>query len=274
MDGPHNSVGWGGLGPIPDKQQPVSQPWHHSWQAWMQSIYAQVFTTAGNGFRPKVPSPFFGLDAARWARETMSPRDYMDGDYYSYWLTALCTFVHEHGPQALGISSSDLIRRRICSPEQLQRNAAIRRRAFRQQVPGVAGPEAPGALAGLFRSREYDPKEAGSVEAIGARPRFAVGDRVRVRRLQGTWHSRCYPYVQGCEGVVQVYYGLSDEQPGRFDGRYHGPYPEVASQSRQKFYAPVYGVRFKGAAVFGESNVDPRLTLNLDLWEPHLELVG
>lgn len=272
MDGPHFSVGWGGLGPIPDKQQPASQPWHHSWQAAMQSIYAQVFTKAGAGFSPNKPSPFFGLDAARWSRETMSPRDYIEGDYYSYWLTAFCTFVQEHGPAALGITIQDLIRLRICSPQQVQRNAAIRRIAFQQQVPGVSGPQNPGPLAGLFRSDRYDPQQVGSVEAIGQRPRFQVGDRVKVRQLQGNWHTRCYPYVRGSEGTVMVYYGLSDDQPGRFDGRYHGPYPEVACQSRQKFYAPVYGVKFKGADVFGDQNVDPRLVVNLDLWEPHLEL--
>lgn len=48
----------------------------------------------------------------------------------------------------------------------------------------------------------------------------------------------------------------------------------MASQSRQKFYAPVYGVRFKGVDLFGEQNVDPRLIVNLDLWEPHLELLS
>jgi nitrile hydratase len=273
MDGPHFSVGWGGLGPIPDKQQSVSQPWHYQWQAMMQSIYAQLFTKAGAGFQPNEPAPFFGLDAARWSRETMAPRDYMNGDYYSYWLTAICTFIQEYGPAALGISEEDLVRRRICTPQQLQRSAAIRRKAFRQAVPGVNGPSHPGQLAGLFSSAEYDPKQAGSVEAIGRRPRFQVGNRVRVRHLQGNWHTRCYPYVRGCVGTVMVFYGLSDEQPGRFDGKYHGPYPEVASQSRQKFYAPVYGVRFQGADVFGDVNVDPRLRVHLDLWEPHLELV-
>lgn len=239
----------------------------------MQSIYAQVFTKAGMGFRPNAPSPFFGLDAARWARETMSPRDYMEGDYYSYWLTAICTFVQEYGPAALGITSQDLIRLRICTSQQLQQNAAIRGIAFRQRLPGVTGPQAPGPLAGLFHSDRYDPRQVGSVEAIGKNPRFQVGDRVRVKPLLGNWHTRCYPYVRGSEGIVMVYYGLSEEQPGRFDALYHGPYPEVASQSRQKFYAPVYGVRFKGVDLFGEANVDPRLMVNLDLWEPHLELV-
>ena len=94
----------------------------------------------------------------------------------------------------------------------------------------------------------------------------------KVRHIQGNWHTRCYPYVRGCEGVVTVFYGLSEEKPGSFDGKYHGPYPEVTCQSRQRFYAPVYGVRFQGADVFGDANVDPRLTVNIDLWEPHLEL--
>ena len=70
-----------------------------------------------------------------------------------------------------------------------------------------------------------------------------------------------------------VSYGLSEEKMGQFDGKYHGPYPEVACLSRQKFYAPVYGVRFRGVDVFSTTNVDPRLTLNIDLWEPHLELI-
>lgn len=274
MDGPHYSVQWGGLGPIPDKQQPPSQPWHHSWQASLQSIYAQVFTMLGAGFKPNKPSPFFGLDAARWCRETMAPRDYMNGEYFHYWLTALCSFIHDYGPAAIGIDAAELVKRRITTSQQLQRNAAIRAVAFRQAVPGVQGPTDRGALAGLYDSADYDPQQVGSIDAIGRRARFKVGDRVRVKPVQGNWHTRCYPYVRGREGVITVFYGLTEEKPGQFDGRYHGPYPEVACQPRQNFYAPVYGVRYRGGDVFGESNVDPRLWVNLDLWEPHLELVA
>lgn len=273
MDGPHYSVGWGGLGPIPDKQQPANQPWHHPWQAWLQSIYAQVFTNAGRGFKPDRPAPFFGLDAARWCRETMAPRDYMNSDYYGLWLMAICSFVHDYGPDALGIRVDDLVRLRITTIQQIERNAAVRRRAYTQKVPGVNGPTPSGKLAGLYQSSHYDPREAGSIEAIAARARFKVGDRVRVRSVQGNWHTRNYPHVRGREGVIVVNYGLSEEKPGVFDGLYHGPYPEIASQSRQKFYAPVYGVRFRGSEVFGDGNVDPRLSVHLDLWEPQLELV-
>lgn len=198
--------------PIPDKQQASTQPWHHGWQASMQSIYAQLFTMFGRGFKPNKPSPFVGLDAARWFRETMAPRDYMNGEYYQYWLTAVCSFIHDHGAAAMGIDSAELIKRRITTSQQLRRNAAIRTVAFRQAVPGVEGPTDRAALAGSFSSIHYDPAEVGSIEAIGQRARFKVGDRVRVKRLQGNWHTRCYPYIRGCEGTIQVYYGLSEEK--------------------------------------------------------------
>ena len=167
MDGPHYSVQWGGLGPIPDKQQPPSQPWHHSWQASLQSIYSQVFTMLGAGFKPNKPSPFFGLDAARWCRETMAPRDYMNGEYFHYWLTALCSFIDDYGPAAIGIDAAELVKRRITTSQQLQRNAAIRAVAFRQAVPGVQGPTDRGALAGIYDSADYDPQQVGSIDAIG-----------------------------------------------------------------------------------------------------------
>lgn len=272
MDGPHFSVSWGGLGAIPDKQQPASQPWHQPWQAWLQSIYAQLFTNTSNGFKPGSPTPFFGLDAARWARETMAPRDYMNNGYFGYWLIAICSFINDYGPEAVGIHIRELIHLKICTQEQVTRNRKIREIAFHQQVPGIQGPVKPGTLAGLYQSDAFDPAIVGSIEAIGKHAKFKVGDQIRVLPRNGNWHTRCYPYVQGCKGTIIVNYGLSEERPGRFDGQYHGPYPEVASQSRQKFYTPVYGVRFKGTDVFGNLNVDPRLFIHLDLWEPHMEL--
>jgi hypothetical protein len=272
MDGPHFSVPWGGLGPIPDKQQPANKPWHHPWQAWMQSMYAQLFTKTDSGFNPGAPTPFFGLNAARWSRETMSPSDNISGGYYGNWLTAVCSFVNDYGPQAIGIHINELIRLKICTSQQVERNKKIRQIAFDQQVPGIDGPTNPGQLAGLYQSNIYDPMVVGSIEEIGKHHKFQVGDRIRVLKHVGNWYTRCYPYIQGCDGTITVYYGLSEGRSGQFDGLYHGPYPEVASQSRQKFFTPVYGVRFKGTDVFGEVNIDPRLYVHIDLWEPHMEL--
>ncbi|MBM5816548.1 MAG: nitrile hydratase subunit beta [Cyanobacteria bacterium K_Offshore_surface_m2_239] len=268
MDGPQNSQGWDSFGPIPDKQQAVSTVWHERWQGHLTAIYAVLFTTiAGNGIQGK-PSPFYGLDAARWGRELLSPRDYMNASYYGLWLHTIALFVDTFG-QFLGITSEELVRRKITSPQRLARARAIRKQAGIQTIPGCDGPP----KNGLHQSRAYDPTVAGSIGRIGDRAKFSVGDRIRIIRFSGTWHSRTYPYIRGAEGTIMQYYGLSEESIDKFDGKYHGPYPEVACQSRQKFYAPVYSVRFRASDCFGNVNTDPRMFINIDIWEPMMELV-
>jgi hypothetical protein len=266
MDGPHNSQGWDGTGPIPDKQQPASTVWHERWQGQLTAMYAVLFTTvAGNGIKGK-PTPFYGLDAARWGRELLSPRDYMNASYYGLWLNTVEIFFDNFG-KFFNISSHDLVRRKITTPQRLERARAIRNRAKTQSIPGCDGPP----KNGLHQSKRYDPVVVGSINKIGENPKFSVGDRVKIIRFNGAWHSRAYPYIRGAVGTINQYYGLSEESPQGLDGKYHGPYPEVACQSNQKFYAPVYSVRFRAQDCLGELNIDPRMFINIDVWEPMLE---
>ena len=231
-------------------------------------MYAQLFSyILGDGFTKGQPSPFFGLDSARWAREQLSPRDYLNGHYYEYWLHAICCWVDQFG-STKGLRTNDLLKARITTHERLERAAQIRSTANRQAIPGCNGPD----RNGQYTSERYQPSSSLSIDEIGRRALFKVGDRVRVIHVNGFWHTRCYPYARGAVGTIHASYGLTTETKGKFDAKYHGPYPEVASQSSQRFYAPVYGVRFRGVDLFGEATTDPRLTVNLDLWEPHLEL--
>jgi hypothetical protein len=267
MDGPQNSQGWDGIGRIPEKQQSASTVWHERWQGEFTAIYALLFTTiAGNGIKGKA-IPFYGLDAARWGRELLSPRDYMNASYYGLWLNTIEIFIDQFG-KLLNISSEELVRRRITTSQRLERSRDIRHRASKQTIPGCDGPP----KNGLHQSKRYDPAVAGSINKIGERHKFCVGDRVRIIRFTGAWHSRAYPYIRGAVGTILQYYGLSEESMQAFDGKYHGPYPEVACQSKQKFYAPVYSVRFRSQDCFGDVNIDPRLFINIDVWEPMLEL--
>lgn len=267
MDGPHNSQGWDGSGRIPDKQQPVKTVWHEHWQAELTAIYAILFTTvAGNGIKG-VPTPFYGLDAARWGRELLSPRDYMNASYYELWLNTIGIFIDNFG-KVFNLSRNDLLRRKITTVQRLDRSKAIRSRGVVQAVPGCDGPP----KNGLHQSKTYDPSVVGSIKKIGENPKFSVGDRVKVIRFTGAWHTRAYPYIRGAIGTISQYYGLSEESAQAFDGKYHGPYPEVACQSKQKFYAPVYSVRFRAQDCLGNVNVDPRMFINIDVWEPMLEL--
>ena len=267
MDGPHNSQGWSGIGPIPDKQQPVTTAWHEPWQGQLNAIYALLFTAvAGNGIKGK-PVPFYNLDAARWGRELLSPRDYMNASYYGLWLNTIEIFLDNYG-QFFNISTTDLVRRKITTPFRLGRANDIRSRASTQSIPGCDGPPE----NGLHHSKRYDPAVVGSINKIGENPKFLPGDRVNVIRTIGSWHSRLYPYIKGAKGTISQYYGLSEESLQTFDGKYHGPYPEVACQSKQKFYAPVYSVRFRSQDCFGDINIDPRIFINIDIWEPMMEM--
>lgn len=269
MEGPHNVQGWDSIGPIPEKQQPASLVWHEPWQARLTGIYALLFTVvAGNGIKGSNDG-FFNLDAARWGREKLAPRDFANSDYYGLWLNAIEIFLAKFGHH-FKVSRQDLYRRRITTPQRLSRALAIGQRASTQLVPGCEG--AP--VRGLHVSQRYDPTKVGSISAIGDRALFSAGDRVRIKKLTGTWHTRCYPYIQGAIGTVMQYYGLSEENPARLDGRYHGPYPEVTCQGKQKFYAPVYSVRFRAEECFGSINIDKRVSINIDVWEPMMEKVS
>jgi hypothetical protein len=267
MDGPHNSQGWNGIGSIPDKQQPASTVWHERWQGQLTAIYAILFTAvAGNGIKGQ-PKPFYNLDAARWGRELLSPRDYMNASYYGLWLNSIEVFLDNYG-RYFNISAADLVRRNITTLHRLGRANDMRKRASTETIPGCDGPP----IKGIHRSKRYDPAIVGSVSQIGDNPKFRPGHRVKIARITGTWHSRLYPYIRGAEGTILQYYGLSEESTQDFDGKYHGPYPEIACQSKQKFYAPVYSVRFRSRDCFGDFNIDPRVFINMDVWEPMMEL--
>ncbi|MEB3333919.1 MAG: SH3-like domain-containing protein [Cyanobacteriota bacterium] len=267
MDGPQNSQAWSGIGPIPEKQQPISTVWHERWQGQLNAIYAILFSTvAGNGIKGQ-STPFYNLDAARWGRELLSPRDYLNAGYYGLWMNSIEIFLDLYG-HFFDISSRDLFLRKITNPHRLFRANSLRKRASTECIPGCDGPP----KNGLYESKRYDPAVVGSINQIGHNPKFSPGNRVKVIKISGTWHSRLYPYIRGVEGTIIHYYGLSEESPKTFDGRYHGPYPEVTCQSMQKFYAPVYSVRFRSQDCFGDLNIDPRVFINIDVWEPMIEL--
>src|SRR5213593_3371241 len=104
---------------------------------------------------------------------------YLASSYYEHWLTALATLAVE---------------KEIVTHEELERAAASR-------FPVSARPR----IASLPDAKPSP-----------APPRFAVGDRVRVRNLHRPVHTRCPRYVRGKRGVVV-----------RADGAF--PLPDVAA---------------------------------------------
>jgi nitrile hydratase len=156
----------------------------------------------------------------RHAIERMEPAWYLASPYYEHWLTATATGLVEGG---------------LVSRAELDERLG-----------------APYPVAGPIRA----PRLA-SPGPSSTRPRFAAGDRVRVREWHPLGHTRAPRYVQGKRGTVV-----------RFDGVY--AVPDVEYHCDELRSEPTYSVRFEAAELWGQPG-DP---VHVDLWESYLEPDG
>jgi len=155
----------------------------------------------------------------RHAIERMAPGHYLTSSYYEHWLTAAATLAVEHG---------------LVTQAELDARAGGR---FPLSGPVHAPPVA----------------EAGS-EA--SEPRFAVGERVRVREWHPPGHTRCPRYIRGKEGVVV-----------RLDGTHS--VPDIEAHSTARRYEATYSVRFDAASLWRDGQRG--VSVHVDLWDSYLE---
>jgi len=156
----------------------------------------------------------------RHSIERMDPAHYLSSSYYEHWLTGVSTLVVEAGLT----TSVDLDHR--------------------------AGAHFP-----LSRpDRGAAPNEP---QHDKTNPRFAAGDRVRVRSWHPVGHTRAPRYVQGKRGVIT-----------RLDGAF--PVPDIEAHGVGFVVDPTYSVRFTLRELWGEGGSDTE-SVNVDLWERYLE---
>ena len=171
-----------------------------------------------------------GAASGRAVREQMEPAEYLAAGYYERWLWSTEQRLLRHG--TIGEDDVDewVARLRAGDP------------APRSQDPDAA------------RSVVEATREASPLPSADS-TRFAPGDRVRVRRMRPSGHTRCPRYVRGVGGTVEAVRGV-DVFPdiGPYDG------PEE----------PVYAVAFSSEDVFGPSE-EGRWIIVLDLFESYLE---
>jgi nitrile hydratase beta subunit len=167
----------------------------------------------------------------RAAIEAMPPRDYLAASYYERWLFGL-----ERRLEAAG----------TIEPGELE--AAMAR---------VGQAPQPESRDPAFAQRCLDAQRTARPLPAAEAPRFAPGDRVRVRRMRPEGHTRCPRYVRGVVGVVE---------------RIHGDDVLADAAARCENAAPeaVYAVRFRSGDLFGEGP-EPPFHVCIDLWESYLE---
>jgi nitrile hydratase len=173
------------------------------------------------------------LDMSRFARESLSPTDYMRFGYYEKWLAGLADLLVATGV----VTRAELAG---AAPEV---SALAARRMTADRVPG--------ALA-----------RGGPTLRDGAAARFAPGDTVRTRlparnHLVAGGHTRLPGYAAGLTGVVE---------------RLHGAHvlPDANAHDLGERPEPLYTVVFAAADLWGASE-GAGDTVSCDLWESYLE---
>jgi nitrile hydratase len=101
-----------------------------------------------------------------------------------------------------------------------------------------------------------DPTQ-GPTRELQRAPRFRVGERVRVRDLHTSGHTRLPGYVRGRRGVVALSQG-------------GWVYPDTHAHARGDHPQHVYAVRFEARELWGDT-AEPGSAVHVDLFEPYLE---
>jgi nitrile hydratase subunit beta len=155
----------------------------------------------------------------RHSIERMAPGHYLTSGYYEHWLTAAATLAVEHG---------------LVTRSELESRAGG---WFPLSSPAIAPPVPdPGPGVG--------------------QPRFAAGDRVRVREWHPPGHTRCPRYVRGKAGQVV-----------RVDGTHS--LPDIEAHSTARRYEPTYSVRFDASDLWRDGQQG--VSVHVDLWDSYLE---
>jgi nitrile hydratase len=223
VNGIHDLGGMDGFGPVAVE---AHEPAFH--EAWERVVFGFTVAVLGRGIGSG--------NAYRHGVERMDPAHYLLAPYYERMMTGIATMLVDHG--------------------------VITRAELDTRVPG-GFPLGRPAMAPRLEPVAAVPDEAAasSDDASAAPvPRFALGDRVRVRNVETPGHTRCPRYVRGRRGAIV-----------RVDPRFALPDLEAHTGERRCEYT--YAVRFTAAELWGAAAGDGE-TIHVDLWESYLEPDG
>ena len=215
MNGGQDLGGVQGFGPVVREE---NEPWFHA--EWERRAFA---ITLGCGFLGR-----WNIDMSRYYRENRSPADYYNTSYYALWFEALEKLVVDRG---------------LVSGEELRSG-----RASGPRDPGLQplGPQRACHLLSLGTSARVE---------VSVPARFAVGQRVRVKNLHPTGHTRMPRYCRGRVGVIEIDHGVY-------------VFPDTHALDQGKNPQHCYNVRFTAAELWGQAGPD---TVRIDLWDDYLE---
>lgn len=240
----HHLGGLEGLGPVDDEPRVFVADWEQrifGIHVALMALSAHLGEALPRYPIQSVPTAF--ADTWTWADlrkagEAMNPLAYFQYRYYEKWLGAISAYLINQGY----VSADELDRR----------TEAILRGDDPNPAPHAGTAEIDDQVDRYLR--QGDSPRRGPAEA----PRFAAGDRVRVRDVPPTDHTRLPGYLRGRTGVVEWV----------FEGRY--AYFCSTGPDGLGPPMPVYAVRFDPSELWGE-RAEAGSVLYGELYEVYLD---
>jgi nitrile hydratase beta subunit len=211
--------GMQGMGRV-ELSPPDDPPFHEDWERKAFAMALLSMRVSGTN-----------LDSFRHALNRQHPLDYLLDGYYGRWLNCAENLLTDSSIIAPG---------------------AVEARA--RKLAGEEGVEEPPAPEP--NKPDYKPTAAGSIRQVDDPPKFAVGDRVRVRDLHPRGHTRLARYVRRRSGVVTML------QPAQVLPDTHAHFLGENAQH-------VYNVAFDSHELWGPEAES--FELRMDLYEDYLE---
>lgn len=198
--------------------EPEGELWHAAWEPQAMALTVAMGATGA-----------WNIDISRAARETLP--DYARLSYYAIWIEALRRLLAE---------------RSLLADDELLAGAALHpapplaRKLLAEDVPAVLARGAPTA------------------RRAGAAPRFAAGDRVRMRAEAVDHHTRLPGYVRGRVGTVRLLHG-------------EHVFPDTHSRGLGEQPCWLYAVEFDETELWRDDAPRQGLSVSVDAWEPYME---
>jgi nitrile hydratase len=200
MNGAHDMGGVMGFGPVvAEKNEPV---FHHEWEGRVRAMTMAMGAPMGAN-----------IDQGRFARENVSPLEYLSKTYYELWFAGLTRMLLDRG---------------LVTAEEL---AVGRSKHPAKPVPRVLNAEDMASL--IAKGRSYE-------RTINTPPRFKAGDRVRALNTHPIGHTRLPRYVRGHVGSVTQIHGAH-------------VFPDFNASGLGEAPQWLYNVRFTGPELWGEA---------------------
>ena len=170
----------------------------------------------------------WNLDMSRYYRENRAPVDYLSSTYYELWLKGVERLAADRG---------------LISEDELESG-----KASSSRDPALVPPDAARARELLARSR-------GAKLDVPVAALFTPGERVHVKNLHPTTHTRMPRYCRGRTGAIAADHGVFI-------------FPDTHAMGLGQKPQHLYSVRFSAQELWGEPRRDATY---IDLWDDYLE---